>query len=258
MLEYIPEGQDDSASITLEPEVDISVWKERYPTSTEKNFILQWKYNIVRDVNDLFKNVLNGPFKAITLKSCSLLCVNKFDDLFKLNLVSGNNGIKIRFNGYFCNHHKVNNIYGYEAKQLIGLPDNVKLYARDKNDCLIIHSLMYNKKEVCKDDLIKHFLNEHNSNLVDCNKWNALHYACRTNNLGIVQSTIKYGGPIEQTESNPDTNYGDYGPSDPKDDDGEYPSDLTTNKEIKQYLKQLKNKNYVPNKYPTIKYRILN
>ena len=71
MLEYIPEGQDDAAIITLEPGMDINVWKERDPSSAGNAFKFQWKYTGAGDVNDLIQNVSNGPFKAITFKSCS-------------------------------------------------------------------------------------------------------------------------------------------------------------------------------------------
>ena len=73
MLEYIPEGQDDCASITVEDGVDIIVWKERNPSSGGKDFVLQWKINQVKEGKDVFQHfqhVLDGPFKAITSDSC--------------------------------------------------------------------------------------------------------------------------------------------------------------------------------------------
>ena len=79
MLEYIPEGQDDAASITLEDGMDISVWKERDPSV--KDFILQWTPNEANGFKALLQNDLNGPFKAITQNSCPVFCEKDGDTL---------------------------------------------------------------------------------------------------------------------------------------------------------------------------------
>ena len=59
--------------------------------------------------------------------------------------------------------------------------------------------------------------------MLDRHKKNVLHHACQTSKLKVVQKILKYGGPIEQT----------------KDKFGSYPSDLTKNEQIIQYLKQI-------------------
>ena len=76
MLPYIPEGQDDSAIITLNHGVDISVWKERDSTRGGKDFKLQWQVNQVTDGNALSQQVLNGPFKAIAISNMILVGVD--------------------------------------------------------------------------------------------------------------------------------------------------------------------------------------
>ena len=79
------------------------------------------------------------------------------------------------------------------------------------------------KKEMCDEDLIKTFLNQDNSNFTGRYGWNVLHWACWTGDINIVKNTIKIGGPIKQIKTRV----------------GKYPSDMTINKEIKEYLKQI-------------------
>ena len=86
-----------------------------------------------------------------------------------------------------------------------------------------MHFLMYYKKEICDEDLIKTFLNQDNSNFIDSKGCNILHFACLTHDLNIVKHSIKIGGPIKQIKVNL----------------SEYPSDKTENKEIKEYFKQI-------------------
>ena len=257
MLEYIPEGEDDAAIITLEAGVDINVWKERDTSSAGKDFILQWKPNVAGDVNDLIQNVSNGTFKAITFKSCSYttsyewdgnhfdvlvnhlrflkysnkqnktnmilnIQVNKFNDLLKLQFDSCDcDSIQIKYNGYFSDH--IQSLTNEETKNLVNLPKKVRLFSRDNMGNLIIHKLMFWKKGICNENLIKQFVTKENSNLVNCDKRNVLHFACDTDDLTIVKNTIKHGGPIEQTESI----------------SGRDPSDWTSNEEIKKYLKEI-------------------
>jgi hypothetical protein len=238
MLPYIPEGQEDCASITLEPGVDISVWKERDPARGGKDFVLQWTINQVMDSEDLSQRVFNGPFKAINTESCcselkcvrkqngdkidSFIEVTKFEDFYKLKIDCEPDNINIEYIGSFYFGH-IQSLNAAEIRKLVNLPTFIRMYARDKADRLMIHSLLWCKKDLCDDNLMKHFLNRTNSNFVNCAKRNVLHCACQTGDLEIVRRTLKYGGPINQT----------------KDSAGKYPSDLTTNKEIKQLLKEI-------------------
>ena len=244
MLEYIPEGQDDCSRITLGPGLNISVWKEVDPTHGGKEFVLQWKINEVKDAEDIFQQVLNGPFKAIIQKSCFStnfdvlinhckflsyvsektlhIQVTNFQDLFKIEFDSFDcEKIKIKFIGNFNIH--IRSLNNNNAKNLLNLPENIRYYARDNNECLLIHMLLFWKKEVCEDGILKQFINVRNSSMVNCCEMNVLHYSCMTNDLRLVTSTLVYGGPIEQI----------------KDNFGKYPSDYTTNEQIKLYLKQL-------------------
>ena len=166
------------------------------------------------------------------MKSFSHLSVNKFDDLFKVNIGCGSNNIKIKYNGYFFDH--IRSLNNDEAKNLTNLAEIVRYYARDKFDNLMIHSLMYCKKEICVDDYISKFVNVRNSNMINCIKRIVLHYACYTDDLNIVKSTVKYGGPIEQIKSY----------------SGKYPSDYTTNAQIEQYVKQIQTELEQIEQYP--------
>ena len=198
MLEYLPEGEDDAARITLEPGVDINVWKE---DDGKKHFVLKW--NPVTIGDRLFQNILNGYFKAINDISCSPspcsirynptnystpytedkiydnvkdylthlknegekdvncvslnLTVDEFKDLYKLHF-SKVDRVKIIFSGGFYDH--ISRLNKNDVKNLITLPQIVRYYAQDKFDRLMIHALMYRKKEHCDDGFIKHFINE--------------------------------------------------------------------------------------------------
>ena len=74
----------------------------------------------------------------------SIIKVTKFDDLYKLNLDSEPDSIKIKYDSLFQFHMR--SLTNEEAKKWIELPKYVRLYSRDRKEFSMIHELMEWKK----------------------------------------------------------------------------------------------------------------
>ena len=256
MLQFIPEGKRNASKITLEHNIGIMVWKEKVQ---DKYFGLKWAP--VTHGNEIFRTILNSPFKSISGQSCFpfstikyecrnskypvsnvqdyimflqtanekdlnrmklTLTVDKFEDLYNLDF-SHDCSIKIKFKGNF--YEEIKNRYDDDVRKLCEMPDCSRYYAQDcTNSLLIIRFLSY-KRELCKEnEFIQQFVNQKNAKFVNSYNQNVFHYAFFTNNLEIINNIINYGGII----------------SDTKDNDDKYPSDYIRTRSIKDYVNRVR------------------
>merc|ERR1712038_933518 len=220
---YIPEGADDAANLTLRSGARVCIWKQMVDRSTYK---FQWfPYRLQ---NDAFESIVSSPFPMLNGESCSsqelpikYTCrdksFNNVKDYFKytknnieddenknkvdvtfsdlndikyLNLFDENTSLK--FNGWWYSDFidKMNSKEDL-LKALKAMHQNLRLNGKDKYGRLIIHMLLFRKKEWCEREMLDLVLNEQNSLAKDRDNRTVLHCACYTNKLELVKCILR-------------------------------------------------------------------
>ena len=109
---------------------------------------------------------------------------------------------------------------------LKSIPEQIRMFCKDKNGVLLVHWLLYLKSEWCVNEtMIRLVLNEKNAKVKGNWERTPLNFACDTNSLEVVKIVASIGGYVGT-----------------KNKDGDLPEDMTENEDIKRYLLELKNK----------------
>lgn len=251
--QFVPEGANDAAAVTMKNGTRVMVWKTRNGSRT---FRFQWcpcnlhvnainsslssEFRIIND--DTFSSEVLGSIKYKykdetfnDLKSCLkhlnnehnpednqrdvVVQFNDIEDIKYLQMFE--DGTTIRFDGkWHFDFLKTFNSIKELKESLENIPENVRLFAQDKDGSLIVHDLLWFHKQWCSREVIGLCLNEKNSKMKNNCLVTPLHFACWTNSLEIVKLVVEAGGLVETKSSS-----------------GNLPSDLTDNKDIKEFLK---------------------
>jgi len=156
-------------------------------------------------------------------KNKIIVSFSDFNDIKYLNVLDENTSFE--FDGGWYNDF-INRMNSKDSllNALKAMPQNLRLNGRDKCGSLIIHCLFYKKTEWCEREIMDLTLNENNSLAKDWGNYTLLHWACVKNNLELVKHVIKCGG------FNIDIS-----------DHRRFPTDMTKNQEIIQFLSDFEN-----------------
>ena len=261
---YVPEGLNDATTIFLKNGAQILIWKRkrklRCASNIDSEFKFQWfpkdfhfqataidlSMNYSNPFNDdetIYSNhkhsieykFKNGTFKTLksylehskdskteNINQTAIVSCSDFNDLKRLSIFD--NSTKMKFEGHWYSDF-IEKIKSKEqfVMELKNLPESVRFKMKDNWGDLIVNHLLCYKKEWVDKEVMELVLNEVNSLEKDQNNCTPLHYACQTNELNIVKGVVEKGG------------YNGI-----KSKHGQHPSDMTTNQEIKEYLKTVK------------------
>ena len=107
---------------------------------------------------------------------------------------------------------------------LKNIPEQIRMFCKDKNGVLLVHWLLYLKSEWCVNEtIIRLVLNEKNAKVKGNWERTPLNFACDTNSLEVVKIVASIGGYVGT-----------------KNKDGDLPEDMTENEDIKRCLLELK------------------
>jgi len=204
IIQYVPEGVDDAAEIVLQGGIRIMVWKERI---TSDKFEIQWLTDFKFQKHWNGKEVSNS-YPIINDETCSSSVFASIRythgemtfDNFKASFenLRKTNGSEINNNSILVTFDAVEDAkylklfpehYNFEFKghwyddfiqrissikdlmdALKNIPDNVRLYCRDRDGYVILHWLQCNQKFWHNEDVMKLCIDKQNSVLTEGGK----------------------------------------------------------------------------------------